>query len=99
MRLPSKYTTRVRPGDIIFSDIDGVLCVPREIAYNESVPKRLKVMKMKYSNGYGVVTPFRKSLTKAVIFKMIKITDILLGRLEQSALSGVYPVSTPNFQP
>jgi len=24
----------VRPGDIIFGDIDGVLCVPREIAYN-----------------------------------------------------------------
>jgi len=24
----------IRPGDIIFGDIDGVLCVPREIAYN-----------------------------------------------------------------
>jgi regulator of RNase E activity RraA len=24
----------VRPGDIIFGDIDGVLCVPREIAYD-----------------------------------------------------------------
>ena len=23
----------VRPGDIIFGDIDGVLCIPREIAY------------------------------------------------------------------
>ncbi len=24
----------VRPGDIIFGDIDGVLCIPREIAYD-----------------------------------------------------------------
>ena len=23
----------VRPGDVIFGDIDGVLCIPREIAY------------------------------------------------------------------
>ena len=24
----------VRPGDIIMGDIDGVICIPREIAYN-----------------------------------------------------------------
>ncbi|MDZ4199806.1 MAG: RraA family protein, partial [Kiritimatiellia bacterium] len=24
----------VRPGDVIFGDIDGVLCIPREIAYD-----------------------------------------------------------------
>jgi hypothetical protein len=36
---------KVRPDDIIFGDIDGVCCVPREIAYNDVLVRAEEIEK------------------------------------------------------
>ena len=31
--IDASFVSTVRPGDIVMGDIDGVICIPREIAY------------------------------------------------------------------
>ena len=58
----------VRPGDIIFGDIDGVLCIPREIAYDVLLrAEGIERNEIDISAGSVRAIPFLKLLTKADI--------------------------------
>ena len=80
----------VRPGDIIFGDIDGVVCVPREIAYDAAArgPKESNVTKLIFSPGFGKAIPFRKSLTRAGISKReVYAMESIQGMFDLSVVS------------
>ena len=66
----------VRPGDIIFGDIDGVLCIPPTASSASRAkspmtfscaPKASNATRSTSSPGSGRATPFPKSSTRAVI--------------------------------